>query len=143
MAGGWGVEIEGMQDVQSNLEAVAAAYGSMRSHVVASDVEYAVYVEFGTGPHIIRPKEGGTLAFEVGGETVFAKEVKHPGTPPNGALRKAVRTALANLDAIVANANTPDEITKELAEFIARNWRQDVWVDTGRLRQSIHVEAVG
>ncbi len=42
---------------------------------------YGLYVHDGTDPHEIRPKQaGGVLAFQVGGETVFARSVQHPGT---------------------------------------------------------------
>jgi hypothetical protein len=46
---------------------------------------YAVFVEKGTAPHIIRPINASCLAFQVGmlGEMVFAKLVHHPGTKPN------------------------------------------------------------
>jgi hypothetical protein len=42
---------------------------------------YAPYVEFGTSPHIIFPVSANVLAFEFGGQTVFAKHVQHPGFP--------------------------------------------------------------
>jgi HK97 gp10 family phage protein len=51
-------------------------------YVVGSPLKYAVYVERGTRPHIIRPRSARALRFMVGGETVFAKKVKHPGTKP-------------------------------------------------------------
>lgn len=41
---------------------------------------YAQFIEYGTVPHKIRPKNAKALKFKVGGETVFAKEVNHPGT---------------------------------------------------------------
>jgi HK97 gp10 family phage protein len=46
---------------------------------------YAVFVEKGTAPHIIRPVNASCLAFQVGmlGGMVFAKLVHHPGTKPN------------------------------------------------------------
>jgi len=52
-------------------------------YVVGSPLEYAVYVERGTRPHIIRPKRARALRFVVGGETVFARLVRHPGTKPH------------------------------------------------------------
>lgn len=50
---------------------------------IGPTVDYGDDVEYGTGPHIIRPKTpGGMLAFQVGGQTVFARQVNHPGTAP-------------------------------------------------------------
>jgi HK97 gp10 family phage protein len=47
-------------------------------YVVGSPLEYAVFVERGTRPHIIRPKRARALRFVVGGETVFAARVVQP-----------------------------------------------------------------
>ena len=42
---------------------------------------YAKFLEDGSAPHVIRPKDPkGVLAFVVGGKTVFARAVNHPGT---------------------------------------------------------------
>lgn len=47
-------------------------------------------LEFGTAPHVIRPKEsGGVLAFGTLDGMVFTKEVNHPGTPAFGMVAKA------------------------------------------------------
>jgi hypothetical protein len=42
--------------------------------------KYAAWVESGTPPHEIQGRRGGTLRFVVGGSTVFARRVMHPGT---------------------------------------------------------------
>lgn len=47
---------------------------------------YATLHHDGTRPHIIRPKPSNKskrLYFRVGGKLVVAKQVNHPGTPPN------------------------------------------------------------
>lgn len=50
---------------------------------VGPTADYGDDVEYGTQPHIIRPKTpAGVLAFLAGGGTVFAREVHHPGTAP-------------------------------------------------------------
>lgn len=49
---------------------------------VGPTVPYAIYVELGTRPHIIRPVRASALRFEVEGQIVFAKLVRHPGTRP-------------------------------------------------------------
>lgn len=51
--------------------------------------DIVTFLEFGTKPHVIVPKRiDGVLAFEIGGEMVFAKEVFHPGTKPLGFVRQ-------------------------------------------------------
>ena len=44
------------------------------------DVNYASFVEIGTKAHIIRAVNAKALAFQMGGKTVFATQVMHPGT---------------------------------------------------------------
>lgn len=58
-------------------------HGSMQADI-GPTVDYGDDVEYGTQPHVIRPKTpGGVLAFPgAGGGTVFAKSVNHPGTAP-------------------------------------------------------------
>ena len=54
-----------------------------------------MYVIKGTRPHVIRPRQRGrkrgVLKFRVGGRTVFARVVHHPGTKANDFLTKALR----------------------------------------------------
>lgn len=47
---------------------------------IGPHVPYAVFVHEGTAPHEIRPRFAKALAFEIGGVTIFAKRVQHPGT---------------------------------------------------------------
>ncbi len=47
---------------------------------VSTSLSYAIPVELGTKPHDIVAKPGKFLAFSVGGQNVFAKKVRHPGT---------------------------------------------------------------
>jgi hypothetical protein len=42
--------------------------------------EYALFLEYGTAPHIIKPVNAKALHWKGGGGDVFAKEVHHPGT---------------------------------------------------------------
>jgi len=58
---------------------------------IGSDVEYAPMVNDGTRPHIIRPKNAKVLRFKVGGQTVFARVVHHPGTRAQPFLDRALR----------------------------------------------------
>lgn len=69
-------------------------------------VEYAKFVEFGTPPHIIKPKDKKALKFKVkrGGKNIFAKKVKHPGTRPNPFIRNTIQNKLQNI--IIEEINT-------------------------------------
>ena len=60
-------------------------------------VGYALYVEFGTNPHIIRPKDKEALKFKIGKENVFAKEVHHPGTRPNPFIRNTIQNKISQI----------------------------------------------
>ncbi|MDD1443190.1 hypothetical protein MEO93_23095 [Dolichospermum sp. ST_sed3] len=60
---------------------------------------YAIYVEKGTAPHIIRPVNASCLAFQGGmlGGMVFTRLVHHPGTKPNPFIQ---RTAMETRDEV-------------------------------------------
>lgn len=62
---------------------------------VGSDVEYAGFVNDGTRPHIIRPRNAQALRFRVGGRVVFARVVHHPGTRARPFLDRALREVAA------------------------------------------------
>lgn len=65
---------------------------------ISVNVDYAGAVEFGSKPHIIRPKKKKALAFKPGGGfrfwdesgRVVLKSVKHPGTDPQPFLGPAM-----------------------------------------------------
>lgn len=65
---------------------------------VSNSVRYAMDVHDGTAPHVIRAKPGRALRFTVGGRTVFATAVQHPGTKPRPWLALALRETLEGRD---------------------------------------------
>jgi hypothetical protein len=65
-------------------------FGLRQRWTIGSDVDYAQMVNDGTRPHIIRPKNAKALRFKVGGRTVYAKVVHHPGTRPRPFLDRAL-----------------------------------------------------
>ena len=75
------------------------ASGSMRiaerGSAVVGQVEYtadyAAAVHNGTRPHVIVPRRGRYLRFQVGDRTVYARRVNHPGTPARPYLATALR----------------------------------------------------
>lgn len=74
------------------------ASGSMRiaerGSAVVGQVEYtanyAAAVHNGTRPHVIVPRRGRYLRFQVGDRTVYARRVQHPGTPARPYLATAL-----------------------------------------------------
>jgi HK97 gp10 family phage protein len=65
---------------------------------VTSHAPYSAFVHQGTKPHVIRPRNASALKFQMGGKTVFAKSVNHPGTRPRPFLTKAVERVLGSLE---------------------------------------------
>lgn len=62
---------------------------------VVATAPYSGDVEFGTSPHVIVPKTGRVLVFQVGGRTVYARKVRHPGTKPEPYMRPALATGIS------------------------------------------------
>lgn len=52
-------------------------------------VDYAAAQEYGARPHVIVASPGKVLVFQAGGETRFAKSVKHPGNKAQPYIRPA------------------------------------------------------
>lgn len=67
-----------------------STFGLRQRWTVGSDVEYAPMVNDGTKPHIIRPRTKKALKFKMGGKTVYAKVVHHPGTRARPFLDRAL-----------------------------------------------------
>lgn len=57
---------------------------------LSDGVDYGVDVEFGTSPHIIRPKSKKALKFKIDNKTIFSKGVMHPGTEAQPFFRPAL-----------------------------------------------------
>ena len=72
---------------------------------VGPDTPYAEYVEFGTAPHVIKPKKSNVLAFQAGGRTVIVRSVNHPGTKAQPFVRPAFEAWVDTLGGLVAEAH--------------------------------------
>ena len=59
-------------------------------YLLFSPVEYAMAVEFGTGPRVIVPVKKRALAFEMDGKKVVVKKVMHPGSEAKPYFRPAL-----------------------------------------------------
>lgn len=60
---------------------------------LSNSAEYAYWVEYGTVPHVIRPKNSRVLAFQGDSGMVFVKQVNHPGTNAQPMLSPAMQKA--------------------------------------------------
>lgn len=58
---------------------------------IGSDKDYAIYVEEGTAPHIIRAHDGGALFWPGAGHPVT--EVHHPGTEATHFMKRSLYEA--------------------------------------------------
>ena len=61
---------------------------------VVNAIWYAKFVNRGTGAHTIKPKRGGFLIFDAGGQTIFARSVSHRGNRGTRFVDKAAVGAL-------------------------------------------------
>lgn len=59
---------------------------------------YALYVHGGTKPHTITPKRRRALRWVSGGDFVFAKRVRHPGTQPDEFLYDALNANIGKAE---------------------------------------------
>jgi len=76
--------------------------------LIGPTVDYAIFVEEGTMPHLIEPVAAQALRFEIGGRVVFAKYVHHPGTKPQPFVRQ-----------------TAEATRREIPRFWRMVWRTD------------------
>ncbi|SRR5579883_673575 len=96
-------------------EAGVGGDGVFASVGSAGDVKYAAIQEYGgkTAAHEIVAAKAGALAFAVGGATIFAKRVRHPGSAlPE---RSYLRSSLAEM---------ADEIVAALADAPREAWER-------------------
>lgn len=69
----------------ASIKIIKVEHGAQVTYEIGSDLHYAKYQEFGTGPIHARP--GGVLRFQAGGQIVFAKSTS--GVPATHFMAKA------------------------------------------------------
>lgn len=74
--------------------------------IVSAGAGYALFVERGTKPHVIKPRHRKALRWPGPAGFVFSKGVKHPGTKPYRFLENAIRATIPKL----TNELVPDAI---------------------------------
>jgi hypothetical protein len=70
-----------------------------------------LYADLGTKRHVIRPRAKKFLKFSVGGQTVFARKVNHPGQKARY-LTKQVQGVVDRLNMAATFANLVGELTR-------------------------------
>lgn len=65
---------------------------------------HALFVQFGTRPHVIEPSKRKALRWASGGQFFFAKRVNHPGYRGDAYLARAADGAVRQFAAIVDRA---------------------------------------
>lgn len=81
-----------------------STHGAAEGEIVA-DTPYASYVDGGTEPHEIVPRNAQALRWEDGEGAHFAKRVQHPGTQPDGFMGRAYQKAERVLEREIENAS--------------------------------------
>lgn len=110
---GWGAALRGAPAVYSTFNSVRQKWGGNATWVVGTNVEYSVYVEFGTS--------------KMGAQPYFRPAIEH---------------AKRNSAAWFKAANDIAGFVKKVALEIERYAKQVVPVDTGNLRASIRAERI-
>lgn len=114
---GWGVQLLGLGNILAALDNLELAVEGDTIYVTGSNVEYSVYLEFGTSKMAARP-----------------------------AMRKAISTVGRNVGSIVSGASSEEEAVKLVALAIEREWKQNIVdmdiIDTGNYLNSVRAEKV-
>ena len=78
------------------------------SWAISNKVDYVVYLEYGTVPHIIKAKDASVLRWVnySTGEVVFSTIVHHPGTRPYGMVRSTITELRKQMPDFVANLSS-------------------------------------
>lgn len=109
---GYNVDVDGLDGVLTSLEEEKPD-SNRTTWQVGTDVEYAVYVEYGT---------------------------RHMEAQPY--LRPAFNQTMREADKYAARADDVDEFVELLAESVEEKAKERAPVDTGRLKKSIEAEKI-
>lgn len=151
-----GVEVNGLADVFEDLDDLEDDFtGPTEPWVVGTNVEYSIYLEFGTSSHPIEADEAEALRFESGGEVLFRDNVEHPGIDPMPFFRPAVNEV--RLEGEVGfirhhtrkepeDIDTVREFVSTLALALENRIKEIITrkglIDTGNLRNSVQAVPV-
>jgi len=142
------VDVNGLAEVQEELEDLQDDYGDTTTRYVGSNVEYAPVLEYGSAPHTITGNP--YLYFEnQDGQLIRKRSVDHPGTQPyphwRPAKAAASRTPLRYIRENLGVSEDAIQDTPTLVRLLSLALERDVkeritrlgLVDTGNYRASV------
>lgn len=103
-----GANLDGVADLEVTLEEISDRWSETVVYSVGTNVEYAIYVEYGTHDQQAQPY-----------------------------LRVAAERTRRQLPALAEEADSIEDLVESAAQLVERIAKQVVPVDTGRLRASI------
>jgi len=80
--------------------------------VIKNTAKHAMALEYGSRPHVIRPRRAIFLRFMVKGKAVFARKVNHPGNKPYKFLYRAL-----NASGRIVEPNLRDDMAEIARKF--------------------------
>lgn len=110
---GWGIQLHGLGSALKALDGIQMRLDDNAVYVVGTNVEYAIFQEFGTS--------------------------RQEGTPH---LFPAARAVQRDAQRIAGDANTVEEAVKRLAFAVERGAKERAPVDTGNLKASYRTERI-
>ena len=78
--------------------------GGDTESTIGSAVRYAAVQEEGSGPYTIYPRNGRVLAFNIGGQMIYATRVEHPGVPAKRYIERSIEQGQARIPSFVTTA---------------------------------------
>ncbi len=73
------------------------------SAVVSTNSGYGRFVNDGTAPHIIYPRNARFLRFEIQGKVIYAKRVRHPGFTGRKFAEKTIQESMPKIIELLKN----------------------------------------
>lgn len=137
-----GMDLSGARSTRQSFDELKNKWGTpVEDREVSNSVNYADDVEYGTSSHTITPNSANALRFEMGGETVFAQVVHHPGTAPQPYWRPSVDATASEMGRIAVMSDSLSDYMDRLANYHFDDVVSRTPVDTGNLADGWEVNS--
>lgn len=74
------------------------------TYVISTQVPYALVQNDGSDPYQIYPRVASVLCFQIDGQTIYAKEVSHPGVPGTQYIESAISKSESRAEDFITKA---------------------------------------